>query len=58
MLPLRKIVLLPRQSFRATNKEGGEGGFETEVPDDVPYSSHVDNHQGIHWYGHAPQSDI
>ena len=43
---------------RSTNKEGGEGVFETEVPDGVLSAAHVDNHQGIHRDGHATQSDI
>ena len=40
------------QIKRATNKEGGDGVFETEVLDDVPYAYHLDNHQVIHRYIH------
>ena len=47
-----EFVLLA-QIKRSTNKEGGEGWFETEVPDDVPSAAHVDHHQGIHRDGHA-----
>ena len=43
---------------RSTNKEGGEGWFETEVPDDVPSAAHVDHHQGIHRDGHATEIDM
>ena len=46
------------QIKRATNKEGGEGGFETKVTDDFPSAAHVDNHQGINRYGHAIHGDI
>jgi len=48
---------LSAQIKRATNKEGGNGGFETEVPDDVPSAAHVDDHEGIHRDSHATQSD-
>ena len=44
------------QIKRANNKEGGDGVFETEVPDDVPSAAHVDNHKGVHWDGHTTQS--
>ena len=49
---------LSTQIKRDTNKEGGEGGFETEVTDDVPYVAHVDNHQGIQRDGHVTHSYI
>ena len=46
------------QIKRDTNKEGGDGVFETEVLDDAPYAYHLDNHQVIHRYIHETQSDI
>ena len=46
------------QIKKATNKEGGEGRFETEVPGDIPSAAHADNHQVLHRYGHATHSDM